>query len=185
MATADSVKAKMQGLIDSANAKTGGNDTTLTGAVSALIAGFGQGGGSSGGTSGIYVAEVTPEEDTNEIRISHDLNADVLIAALFANEFTLSPDAIDRNFPVMQVYIKTNLDVYTSSSAFLNAFVANNAYNYTNGNIGRTQGYTSNSYSPKPTEDDPKNIFSFQTSNVANSKFKAGQTLRVVIVTEV
>lgn len=44
MATADSVKVKIQGLIDSANAKTGGNDTTLTGAVSTLIAGFGSGG---------------------------------------------------------------------------------------------------------------------------------------------
>lgn len=44
MATADSVKAKMQVLIDSANAKTGGSDATLTGAVNALIAGFGQGG---------------------------------------------------------------------------------------------------------------------------------------------
>lgn len=45
MATADSVRAKMQGLIDSANAKTGSGDTTLTAAVNALIAGFGSGGG--------------------------------------------------------------------------------------------------------------------------------------------
>ena len=56
MATADSVKAKMQGLIDSANAKTGGNDTTLTAAVNALIAGFGSGGGGSG--SDVSLADV-------------------------------------------------------------------------------------------------------------------------------
>lgn len=43
MATADSVKAKMQGLIDSANAKTGASDATLTAAVNTLIAGFGSG----------------------------------------------------------------------------------------------------------------------------------------------
>lgn len=74
MATADSVKAKMQGLIDSANAKTGGNDTTLTAAVNALIAGFGSGGG---GTGLAYdMGEFVPEADTTagvNTYISHNL----------------------------------------------------------------------------------------------------------------
>lgn len=73
MATADSVKAKMQGLIDSANAKTGGNDTTLTAAVNALIAGFGSG----GGTGLAYdMGEFVPEADTiagPNTYISHNL----------------------------------------------------------------------------------------------------------------
>lgn len=73
MATADSVKAKMQGLIDSANAKTGGNDTTLTAAVNALIAGFGSG----GGTGLVYdMGEFVPEADTTagvNTYISHNL----------------------------------------------------------------------------------------------------------------
>lgn len=45
MATADSVKVKIQGLIDQSNATTGNTDADLTTAVGALIAGFGQGGG--------------------------------------------------------------------------------------------------------------------------------------------
>jgi hypothetical protein len=45
MVTADSVKAKLQGLIDTANAATGNADADLTAAVNALAAGFGQGGG--------------------------------------------------------------------------------------------------------------------------------------------
>lgn len=45
MATADSVKAKLQGLIDAANAKTGGADADLSTAVDTLISGFGAGGG--------------------------------------------------------------------------------------------------------------------------------------------
>ncbi|MBQ8830850.1 MAG: hypothetical protein IJ017_04580 [Oscillospiraceae bacterium] len=45
MATAESVKTKIQGLIDTANEATGGTDTDLTAAVNTLIAGFGQGGG--------------------------------------------------------------------------------------------------------------------------------------------
>lgn len=46
MATAESVKGKLQGLIDRSNAATGNSDATLTAAVGSLIAGFGQGGGS-------------------------------------------------------------------------------------------------------------------------------------------
>lgn len=45
MATADSVKSKLQGLIDQANNATGYTDADLTTAVGRLIAGFGQGGG--------------------------------------------------------------------------------------------------------------------------------------------
>lgn len=45
MATAESVKAKLQNLITLANNTTGNTDATLTQAVNALIAGFGQGGG--------------------------------------------------------------------------------------------------------------------------------------------
>ncbi|MGN0787141.1 MAG: hypothetical protein ACI4OB_07090 [Christensenellales bacterium] len=45
MATAESVKLKIQGLISNANATTGNTDATLTDAVASLIAGFGTGGG--------------------------------------------------------------------------------------------------------------------------------------------
>lgn len=45
MATADSVKAKLQGLLDAANAATGNSDATLAAAVNTLIDGYGKGGG--------------------------------------------------------------------------------------------------------------------------------------------
>lgn len=45
MATADSVKAKIQNLIALANSTTGGNALTLTDAVNALISGYGGGSG--------------------------------------------------------------------------------------------------------------------------------------------
>lgn len=45
MPTADSVKAKLQGLIDKANSATGETDTTVTQAVDRLIEGYGSGGG--------------------------------------------------------------------------------------------------------------------------------------------
>lgn len=43
MATIESVKAKMQDLIDTANETTGNNDADLTAAINALAAGFGGG----------------------------------------------------------------------------------------------------------------------------------------------
>lgn len=45
MATADSVKSKINGLISKANDKTGKTDSTLTAAVDRLITGYGQGSG--------------------------------------------------------------------------------------------------------------------------------------------
>lgn len=45
MATAESVKAKLQRLIDDANATTGAADTTLTAAVNTLKSGYGSSGG--------------------------------------------------------------------------------------------------------------------------------------------
>lgn len=44
MATAESVLAKIQALIDSSNSATGGSDTNLTAAINALIAGYNAGG---------------------------------------------------------------------------------------------------------------------------------------------
>ena len=44
MATLESVKSKLQGIIDSVNEVTGGNDTNITSAVNTLAEGFGQGG---------------------------------------------------------------------------------------------------------------------------------------------
>lgn len=49
MATAESVKAKLLGLLNQANAATGKTDADLTAAVASLVAGFGQGGGGSSG----------------------------------------------------------------------------------------------------------------------------------------
>lgn len=54
MVTAESVKSKLQGLIDQANAVTGGADADLTTALGRLIAGFGQGGGLVVGATNLH-----------------------------------------------------------------------------------------------------------------------------------
>lgn len=55
MATAEGIKAKLQGLIEAANAATGNADADLTAAVNSLILGYG-----SGKTSGEYIFERLP-----------------------------------------------------------------------------------------------------------------------------
>lgn len=69
MATADSVKAKIQGLIDSANDTTGNEDEDLTTAVQALIDGFGQGGG---GGLAYDMGEFVLDSDSTSSRWSTD-----------------------------------------------------------------------------------------------------------------
>jgi hypothetical protein len=63
MATADSVKAKLQGLIDKSNATTGNTDADLTTAVDALVAGYGQGGG-GGGLDGYFAVNFYNDDRT-------------------------------------------------------------------------------------------------------------------------
>lgn len=67
MATPSSVKNKIQGLINSANATTGKKDKDLTSGVNSLIAGYGQGGGSSE-CSGEHIITVDelPTENIDE-----------------------------------------------------------------------------------------------------------------------
>lgn len=64
MVTSDSVKAKLQGLISRANGVTGNADATLTQAVEALIAGFGQGG------STVQTGSFTPAENISSISLT-------------------------------------------------------------------------------------------------------------------
>lgn len=60
MATASSVKSKIQGLIGTANGVTGNADSDLTTAVASLIAGFGAGGSSAPFACGTYKADTRP-----------------------------------------------------------------------------------------------------------------------------
>lgn len=72
MATADSVKAKLQGLIAKANATTGNQDADLTTAVDALIAAIEAGGG--GGTSAW--GTFTPSSYAQTIPVGVEIPAD-------------------------------------------------------------------------------------------------------------
>lgn len=141
MATADSVKSKLQGLIDSANAKTGGNDTTLTGAVSTLIAGYGSGGGSSGGARGIYMAKITPETDlTANFLITHNLGTtDILLVAVWAE--TLGDMVLDKTVNLHKVWNKTDIVTRRGGNGFSVGYTWNTTNSYADTNSPNTANY--------------------------------------------
>ena len=95
MVTAESVKAKLQGLVAMANAATGNDDTDLTTAVNALVAGFGQGG-----------ANIPILKDVTEyIHSEAWLTSDVGNNLNFANTYFNWGDATDEH---LYVAIVTN-----------------------------------------------------------------------------
>ena len=63
MATAESVKAKLIGLIDASNAATGAADTDITAAINNLISGF------VGGGVDIKSMKVTPTEVVQSVTL--------------------------------------------------------------------------------------------------------------------
>lgn len=90
MITADDVKEKIQGLIDSANAKTGAEDSTLTAAVNTLIAGFGSGGGGGlpNGISAVSTGTVTYSESQTSMDIDHGLGVKPDAIWVYIPDFT-------------------------------------------------------------------------------------------------
>lgn len=175
MATADSVKAKMQGLIDSANAKTGGNDTALTGAVNTLIAGFGQGGGSSGGTSGIYMAKVTPESDLDNLVIAHNLGTtDILSVAIWAE--TLGDYIPETAITLHKVWNKTDITTRRGGNGFSIGYSWNVSSAYADSASPNTANYET------LTVIDENTIRMPRTVSGTSSMYKAGVTYTVIVV---
>lgn len=130
MATADGVKSKLQGLIDSANTKTGAKDITLTAAMNTLIAGYGSGGGSSGGARGIYMAKITPETDLNgNFQITHNLGTtDILLVAVWAE--TLGGMVLDRAVNLHKVWNKTDIVTRRGGNGFSVGYKWNTTNSY-------------------------------------------------------
>lgn len=139
MATAESVKAQLQSLIDSANAATGNEDTDLTTAMAALIAGFGRG-DSVDGTRGIYMAQITPAEDVDSLEIIHNLGtADVMLAAVWAK--TLGGIVPVNNNTLAKFWAKTDVTTQRGGNGFSPGYGWNTTNSYATSQAPNTAAY--------------------------------------------
>lgn len=114
MATADSVKAKLQGLIAKANEATGNTDVDLTTAVNALVAGFGQGGGLPCTWGSFTLASTSAN-----VIITHNFNSDKVFVMW----------AIKDNPAIMQVDRKALMGFLVSTNVYPERTIDISAYN--------------------------------------------------------
>ena len=174
MVTAESVKAKLQGMISLANATTGKTDTDLTAAVNALIAGFGQG-GSSGGASGIYMAKVTPASDVGKMSINHNLGTtDILLVAAWAE--TLGDITPSAAATVAKFWAKTSVPTQRGGNGFCPGY----SWNVTNSYAGPQAPNTASYETLKIT--DANNVSLNKVASGSANMYLAGVTYHVVVI---
>lgn len=178
MPTADSVKTKLQGLIDTANAKTGESDTTLTEAVQSLAEGYGSGsGGNTTVASNFYMTEVTPEADLNSLTITHNLGTvDILLAVAWVQ--TLGDTVPTANVALGKYWAKSDVPVRISQTQSGENYNPVTAWNINYG-MAANGGNTSLAYWDSVTDE---NTFTFNRAGSAQSVFMAGVTYTVIII---
>ena len=109
MATADRVKEKLQNLIGKANATTGNTDADMTAAVSALIAGFGQGAGNA-----VQIGQETPAPSF--INLFYALEQGTAVTGTFTLASALSGETLifSSGLPALNGIMLVNTERTTS-----------------------------------------------------------------------
>ena len=171
-------KARINSLISAANATTGKADTDLTSAVGALIAGFGQGGGNpGGGASGIYMAKITPANDTQELNVTHNLGTtDILLAVCFAE--TLGDITPTFNGALAKFWAKSDIPRRVTSSWNEPCYDHHYSYITSNGNMSGGMP-ASDAYFCRVKDE---NNFIFDSAGAAAAKYITGVTYTVIIM---
>lgn len=160
-----------QAICDAVRAKTGDTAVLKSGDLAAAITGI-----SGGGVSGIYIAHVTPEVDSNKLTIKHNLGTtDILMAAAFAE--TIGEITPTANFVLGKYWAKTDVPVRYSSSGNTSNYDLTSTYNVSNANATGSVP-TSTTYWDYVIDN---NTFEFNKSASAY-KFLAGVTYTVIII---
>ena len=141
--------------------------------MATAIAGIEPGGGSGGGTSGIYMAQITPSSDVSSLVVTHNLGTtDIVLAACFAE--TLG-DVVPSFAGTMSAFFaKSDMTTRTGKSGYWGG----NFYNTTNSYVDNS-GLTASSYHSCAVDE---NTFSFEEAGTASRKYYAGITYTVIIM---
>ncbi len=124
--TAESVINKLQELIDTANATTGEEDSTLTDAIESLIAGYGR------GSSGVNVAQGDFTTGTSSLR-TVSLNcgfvpSKILIAAVRDSDTTTGSETLTSTVGGIASLYYCATDKYPFRTAYLDGNTAQGKY---------------------------------------------------------
>lgn len=168
--------ARLTALKNKIDGVTGAGSSTLSEAVDNALAGYGQGGG--GSTSGIYMAKITPETDSNNLEIKHNLGTvDILIAVCFAE--TLGDIVPTFNGNLAKFFAKTDIPFKANGAenGKYNNYNLNSTYNTTNA-YAQGGGTAAKSYWDYVVDE---NTFIFNRSSTT-AKYIAGVTYTVIII---
>lgn len=132
----------------------------------------------TGGSGGIYMAQITPASDTSEINVTHNLGTtDILLAACFAE--TLGEVTPTFNGALAKFWAKSNIPQrVTSSATSAGNYDAHSTYNATSlyGTIGSPN---SAAYQCAVVD---KNTFKFDSAGSAAAKYFTGVTYTIIII---
>lgn len=170
--------ARLTALKNKIDGVTGAGSSTLSEAVDNALAGYGSGGG--GSTSGIYMAKITPETDSNNLEIKHNLGTvDILIAVCFAE--TLGDIVPTFNGCLGKFFAKTDIPFKANGAenGKYNNYNLNSNYNTTNA-YAQGAGTAAKSYWDYVVDE---NTFIFNRTS-SSSKFIAGVTYTVIIIAD-
>lgn len=168
---------KLTNIADAIRGKTGKTEEMTLDQMAAEISNI-QIGGGSGGTSGIYMAKVTPAEDVGEIEISHNLNTtDILLAAIWAESFGDITPTFDGAVAI--IYAKSSLPFRLTSSINHENFAAYAKWSTSVTNVNVVGQPNSTVYLPKVIDE---NTIEFNAAGAAAAKYFAGVTYTVVVV---
>ena len=175
MATAESVKAQLNALLNQANDTTGKTDADLTSAIASLVAGFGQGGSGGGSASGIYMAKVTPSEDLDNMAIAHNLGTtDILLVSCWAE--TLGDIVPATTGSLAKFWAKTDIATQRGGGSFSTGYAWNTTNQYASVSAPNT------AYYEKLTVTDENNIWLQKCSSGTASRYLAGVTYTIIVI---
>ena len=166
---------KLTNIADAIRTKTGSADKLTLDGMAQAIAGIETGGGSGGGTSGIYMAKVTPAEDISTMDINHNLGTtDILLAAAWAE--TLGDVTPSANVTVAKFWAKTSMKTQRGGNGFGTGYLWNMANAYANPNAPNTAAYES------LTITDANNVRLNRVASGSANMYLAGVTYHVVVI---
>lgn len=168
---------KLTNIADAIRAKTGSADKLTLDGMATAIADI-ETGGSGGGTSGIYMAKITPAEDVSTITINHNLGTtDLLLALVWAE--SLREFVPTTNQALGNIWLKTDIPTRVSNSVNRENLELHYFYNTSSSNINSVGLKNSTSYVRNPVEND---TFTIKAGTSSAARFYGGVTYTVIVI---